>query len=192
MKINNISPQMSFKQVIQINTSTDEYYNSHRYGEANKDLVNVLNNKKNRYSKDEAKQIKAFFKDILGKDNKNANLVYYCGEKFLTTGDQTKDLKEIKAFTKKVKGIFTPTLKSWIGGITRATHPSRPLSALKESTGEWQWEMIKCICKYSDHKNQNTYITIKRNPQEERYSFFELKRQCADGKIETKTLDLNA
>ena len=191
MKINNIQPQINFKQVIRINTSTDEYYNSHRYGEANKDLVNVLNNKKNGYSKDEAKQIKAFFKDILGKDNKNANLVYYCGEKFLTTGDQTKDLKEIKAFTKRIKDTSLPQLKSWYGQNT-AEETGRHLKNLKTSVNEYEWEMIKCICKYSDHKNQNTYITIKRNPQEERYSFFELKRQCADGKIETKTLDLNA
>lgn len=192
MKINNISPQINFKQSIQINTSTDEYYNSHRYGEANKDLINVLNNKKNGYSKDEAKQIKEFFKDVLGKDNKNVNLVYYAGEKFLTTGNQTKDLNEIKAFTKKVKGIFTPELKSWFGGITRATHPSRPLQTLKETTGEWQWEMIKCICKYSDTKNRNTSLKITKNLQEERFTYFELRKQGVDGKIETKSLDLNA
>ena len=47
MKINNISPQINFKQVIQIEMSNEESYAPHRYINSNKELVSVLNNKKN-------------------------------------------------------------------------------------------------------------------------------------------------
>ena len=48
-----------------------EVYNDYPYRNANKELTNILNNKKSEfYSKSEAKQIKTFFDSFLGKDNK--------------------------------------------------------------------------------------------------------------------------
>ena len=192
MKINNISPQINFKQVIQIEMSNEESYAPHRYINSNKELVSVLNNKKSGYSKDEAKAIKAFFSEIYGKNVKNIALERVTGEKFLTTDAQTTDINNLKQFNKQVKGLFTPKLNSWFGGIVRSTHPGVHIRQLKESTDEYVFETIRGICKYSDQKNKNTSIKITKDPQEERFSFFEVVKQEADGTIKTKTLNLNA
>ena len=193
MRINNISPQINFKQVIPINMQGSEKHNNYPYKNANKELTNILNNKKSEfYSKGEAKQIKAFFNSILGKDNKNIALEYSDKEKFLTTGQQSKDIQELRKFEQQAQKISTPKIKSYCGE-TFTTDPFCLVSNLKAKAMTFRCEMIRNICKYSDPNNKNTSITMKSKEGEERFSLFEYTKKDANGEvIETKTLDLNA
>ena len=193
MKINNISPQINFKQVISINMQGSEVYNDYPYRNANKELTNVLNNKKSEfYSKGEAKQIKTFFDSFLGKDNKNIAIEYSDRKKFLTTGQQSKDIQEIRKFEQQTQRISAPKIKSYCGQ-TFSTDPFCLVSNLKAKAMVFRCEMIENICKYSDHENKNASITMQKEQGEERFSLFEYTKKDANGEvIETKTLDLNA
>lgn len=185
MKINNIQPQINFKQVIRINQSTDEYYNSGHYETANKELANILNNKKSDlYSQDETEQIKDFFNQVLGKDNKKVAFEYHNSKKFLTTGQHTKDIKDLKKFEAQIQIIQAPQIKR----IT-SRNIAHSLQNLKMDTRIYSTEILDDIYAYADSKS---YITIKKEKNEERFSFFEFKKQNDDGKIETKSLNLNA
>ena len=185
MRINNITPQINFKQVIRIKTSTDEYYNSHNYETANKELANVLNNKKSSlYSQNEAEQIKNFFNQILGKDNKKVAFQEHYSKKFLTTGEHTKDINDLKKFETQMLAIQAPQIQR-----VTSRNIAHSLQNLKMDTKIYSVEILDDIFAYADSKS---YITIKKEPTEERFSFFEFKKQNTDGKIETKSLNLNA
>ncbi len=192
MKINNISPQINFKQVIQINIQSGEAYNHNPYENANKELTNILNNKKsNFYSKDEAKKIKTFFDSFLGKDNKNIALEYCDLKKFLTTGQQSKELSSLDSFVEQTEKINPPKIKSRAGIITVSA--SSAVSNLRKTAIEFWAQVTKGILEYSDDENKNTSITMKSKEGEERFSLFEYTKKDANGEvIETKTLDLNA
>ena len=102
MRINNISSNINFGKVIEVKRKDggDFFYCDYEGNEADKKVADIISGKK-KCSKDEAKQIQAFFKDVFGNDTKNAICRVIDKNKYIVTGQESKDIQKVEKELKK-------------------------------------------------------------------------------------------
>ena len=190
--INNHS--ISFGKVIEVKRKDggDFYYSYYDGNEADKKVADIISGKK-KCSKDEAKQVQAFFKEIFGTDTKNAICRVPTNEnKYIVTGQEAKDIKKAEAFAKQVEGLNAPDIKSDHGSIIRN---SFSLGGMKETVGAWAREMRQSICHqavYNDQKYADSYTTLTIDRNSHDTITVEAITTNKDGSVEVKTLNINA
>ena len=185
---------ISFGKVIEVKRKDggDFYYSYYDGNEADQKVADIISGKK-KCSKNEAKQVQAFFKDVFGNDTKDAICRVPTNEnKYIITGQESKDIQKAEAFAKQVEGLNAPDIKSDHGSIIRN---SFSLGGMKETVGAWAREMRESICHqavYNDQKYADSYttLTIDRNSHDN--IVIEATTTNKDGSEETKVLNITA
>jgi tRNA(Leu) C34 or U34 (ribose-2'-O)-methylase TrmL len=185
---------ISFGKVIEVKRKDggDFYYSYYDGNEADKIFLDVIN-RKQKCSLEEAKQRQAFLKDVFGSDTKDAICrVTTRNNKYIVTGQESKDIQKAEAFAKQVDGLHVPDIKSDHGSIIRN---SFSLGGMKETIGAWAREIRQSICHQAVYNDQNyadsyTTLTIDRNSHDS--IIVEATTTNKDGSEEVKTLKINA
>lgn len=185
---------ISFGKVIEVKRKDggDFYYSYYDGNEADKKVADIISGKK-KCSKGEAKQVQAFFKDVFGNDTKDAICRVPTNEnKYIITGQESKDIQKAEAFAKQVEGLNAPDIRSDHGSIIRN---SFSLGGMKETVGAWAREIRQSICHqavYNDQKYADSYTTLTIDRNSHDTIVVEAITTNKDGSEEVKTLNINA
>lgn len=185
---------ISFGKVIEVKRKDggDFYYSYYDGNEADKKVADIISGKK-KCSKGEAKQVQAFFKDVFGNDTKDAICRVPTNEnKYIITGQESKDIQKAEAFAKQVEGLNAPDIKSDHGSIIRN---SFSLGGMKETVGAWAREIRQSICHqaiYNDKNYADSYTTLTIDRNSHNSIIVEATTTNKDGSEEIKTLKINA
>ena len=199
MKINNISPNINFGKVIEIEKDKYDEHNAWNGFLAEKAVVNVLNNEKytktkGHYGMADAQQIRDFFEPLLGKDKEKIIFRYYDGKKYLITGKEAKDVLAIEKFVKDAREMKYPeTDYVLLNGTSSDGFVKRKIKTFAQDMAIAAEDKCRCLAR-SYVRNDSNPIKLKMTygNSYNKIHDFEATIKSPDGTTKTKTLNLKA
>ena len=199
MKINNISPNINFGKVIEIEKDKFDEHNAWNGFSAERAVVDVLNNEKytktkGHYGVADAQQIRDFFEPLLGKDKDKIIFRYYDERKYLITGKEAKDILAIEKFVKDARELKYPeTDYALLNGTSADGFVKRKIKTFAQDMAIAAQDKCRCLVRnYVRNDSNPIKLKMTYGHSYNKIHDFEATTINKDGTVKTKTLSLKA
>lgn len=198
MKISNLSPQINFAKVIEIEKDRRDEIHMWNGFEAEQTIADVLNGKKSRrvaqkYTEKDEQKIKEFFKPLLGEDNKNVLFRCYDRRKYLITGQESEDVLNLEKFVEDVRKINYPkTNYALNAGTYDDGSVGCRIRSFISTMRDASYEKCRALARYHVY-NDPSQVKLKLDYGDscDKIQFFEANTKNDVGETKTITLNLN-